>query len=104
MVLYFNFQNNFNDFLNQKYSRVTATKYSDMQQITANIAKGINQLNEKYRELQPYLEQIDQVFISFQIQDNGRRVYLKILVNFEYRILLVTKDEPDGYRLLCFIL
>ena len=41
--------------------RVTATKYSDMQQITANIAKGITQLNEKYRELQPYLDQIDQV-------------------------------------------
>ncbi len=44
--------------------RVTATKYSDMQQITANIAKGINQLNEKYRELQPYLEQIDQVRLN----------------------------------------
>jgi hypothetical protein len=35
-----------------------------MQQITANIAKGINQLNEKYRELQPYLEQIDQVRLN----------------------------------------
>ena len=40
---------------------MTATKYSDMQQITANIAKGMTQLNEKYRELQPYLQQIDQV-------------------------------------------
>ena len=49
-----------------KMFRVTATKYSDMQQITANIAKGINQLNEKYRELQPYLEQIDQVRLNFE--------------------------------------
>jgi biogenesis of lysosome-related organelles complex 1 subunit 2 len=32
-----------------------------MQQITGNIAKGVNQLNDKYRELQPYLDQIDQI-------------------------------------------
>lgn len=32
-----------------------------MQQITGNIAKGVEQLNGKYQELQPYLDQIDQV-------------------------------------------
>lgn len=32
-----------------------------MQQITGNIAKGVNQLNIKYQELQPYLDQIDQI-------------------------------------------
>ena len=41
--------------------RATAGKYSDMQQITGNIAKGVNQLNGKYEELQPYLDQIDQI-------------------------------------------
>ena len=39
-------------------NRVTATKYSDMRQITSNVAKGVEQLNHKYRELQPYLEQV----------------------------------------------
>lgn len=42
-------------------NRVTATKYSDMEQITANIAKGMSQLNVGYIQLQPYLEQIDQI-------------------------------------------
>ena len=40
---------------------MTATKYSDMRQITSNVAKGVVQLNEKYDELRPYLEQIDQI-------------------------------------------
>ena len=40
---------------------MTATKYSDMEQITSNINKGMVQLNDKYRELQPYLDQIDQI-------------------------------------------
>ena len=42
-------------------NRVTATKYSDMRQITANVSKGVEQLNDKYRELQPYLKQVDQI-------------------------------------------
>lgn len=45
----------------EQMNRVTATKYSDMEQITANIAKGMNQLNVSYEQLQPYLEQIDQI-------------------------------------------
>ena len=32
-----------------------------MQQITGNIARGVHQLNGKYEELQPYLDQIDQI-------------------------------------------
>ena len=43
------------------FYRATASKYSDMQQITGNIAKGVNQLNTKYKDLQPYLDQVDQI-------------------------------------------
>lgn len=32
-----------------------------MQQITGNIGKGVHQLNEKYKDLQPYLDQVDQI-------------------------------------------
>jgi len=45
----------------EQMNKVTATKYSDMEQITANIAKGMSQLNVAYTQLQPYLEQIDQI-------------------------------------------
>ena len=45
----------------EQMNKVTATKYSDMEQITANIAKGMTQLNLAYTNLQPYLEQIDQI-------------------------------------------
>jgi hypothetical protein len=50
-----------------------------MQQITANVAKGIGQLNEKYRELQPYLDQIDQV---------SRNVSLNIMISTEGQKLI----------------
>ena len=40
---------------------MTATKYSDMRQITTNVSRGVDQVNDKYRELRPYLEQIDQI-------------------------------------------
>ena len=45
----------------EQMNRVTATKYSDMEQITNNIAKGMTQLNASYAQLQPYLEQIDHI-------------------------------------------
>ena len=45
----------------EQMNRLTATKYSDMSQITDNISKGVHKLNGKYAELAPYLEQIDQI-------------------------------------------
>uniref|UniRef100_A0A1B6DGL3 Biogenesis of lysosome-related organelles complex 1 subunit 2 n=1 Tax=Clastoptera arizonana TaxID=38151 RepID=A0A1B6DGL3_9HEMI len=39
----------------------TITKYSDMKQIAVNISKNMTDLNEKYKLLQPYLDQIDQI-------------------------------------------
>ena len=53
----------------QQMNKATANKYSDMQQITGNIAKGVHQLNEKTTELQPYLDQVD------QIEDSVERLY-----------------------------
>lgn len=50
----------------EKMNRLTATKYSDMRQITGNVAKGISGLNDKYKELQPYIDQIDQIDASVQ--------------------------------------
>ncbi|XP_067140051.1 biogenesis of lysosome-related organelles complex 1 subunit 2 [Centruroides vittatus] len=45
----------------EEMNRVTITKYSDMKQIAANVSKALKDLNEKYKCLKPYLEQIDQV-------------------------------------------
>ena len=45
----------------EEMNKVTLTKYSDMSQITENISKGVVDLNSKYRDLLPYLEQIDQI-------------------------------------------
>jgi biogenesis of lysosome-related organelles complex 1 subunit 2 len=45
----------------EKMNRVTITKYSDMKQITENVSKGVIELNSRYQELVPYLDQIDQI-------------------------------------------
>ncbi|XP_076327802.1 biogenesis of lysosome-related organelles complex 1 subunit 2 isoform X4 [Tachypleus tridentatus] len=45
----------------EEMNRQAITKYSDMKQIAANISKALKELNEKYRNLKPYLEQIDEV-------------------------------------------
>ncbi|CAB4056273.1 BLOC1S2 [Lepeophtheirus salmonis] len=45
----------------QRMNKATAKKYSDMEQITANISKGIDLLNTKYNNLKPYMEQIEQI-------------------------------------------
>nr|XP_015835998.1 PREDICTED: biogenesis of lysosome-related organelles complex 1 subunit 2-like [Tribolium castaneum] len=42
-------------------NRATITKYSDMKHIAANVSKSMQELNEKYNSLQPYLQQIDQI-------------------------------------------
>ncbi|XP_023338685.1 biogenesis of lysosome-related organelles complex 1 subunit 2 [Eurytemora carolleeae] len=48
-------------YLLEQMNRVTLTKYSDMRQITTNIDKGVSELNKKYENLLPYLDQIDQI-------------------------------------------
>lgn len=45
----------------EEMNRITITKYSDMKQIAANVSKALKELNDKYKSLQPYLEQIDQI-------------------------------------------
>lgn len=47
-------------------NKLTMTKYSDMNQITENISRGVTDLNSKYTELLPYLEQIDQIDASVE--------------------------------------
>ena len=44
--------------------RLTATKYSDMRQITGNVSKGVEELNAKYAVLAPYVAQIDEIDAS----------------------------------------
>lgn len=45
----------------EEMNRATTVKYSDMKQIAANVSKALKELNEKYKSLQPYLEQIEQI-------------------------------------------
>ncbi|GLH08489.1 hypothetical protein R5R35_013668 [Gryllus longicercus] len=42
-------------------NQATIAKYSDMKQIASNVARTVADLNDRYRSLQPYLEQIDQI-------------------------------------------
>ncbi|XP_041364686.1 biogenesis of lysosome-related organelles complex 1 subunit 2-like [Gigantopelta aegis] len=45
----------------EKMNKVTLTKYSEMKHIALNVATALQELNEKYVSLQPYLDQIDQI-------------------------------------------
>ncbi|XP_006825385.1 biogenesis of lysosome-related organelles complex 1 subunit 2-like [Saccoglossus kowalevskii] len=45
----------------EKMNQVTIQKYGDMRTITSNIATSMQNLNDKFKSLQPYLDQIDQV-------------------------------------------
>ncbi|XP_022199054.1 biogenesis of lysosome-related organelles complex 1 subunit 2 [Nilaparvata lugens] len=42
-------------------NQATITKYSDMRQIAGNVAQSMSELNEKYKTLKPFLDQIDQI-------------------------------------------
>ena len=58
-----------------------------MEQITSNINKGMSQLNDKYAELQPYLDQIDEIDQSvsrleqaaFKLDSYSKRLEAKFL-------------------------
>ncbi|XP_055707603.1 biogenesis of lysosome-related organelles complex 1 subunit 2 [Phlebotomus papatasi] len=45
----------------ENMNRATISKYSDMQQITENLASSTAELNGKLDELVPYLHQIDEI-------------------------------------------
>nr|CAD7461127.1 unnamed protein product [Timema tahoe] len=45
----------------ESMNRATITKYADMKQVAGNVARTVADLNDKYKSLQPYLEQIDQI-------------------------------------------
>lgn len=42
-------------------NKVTISKYSEMKNIAAGLGKALTDLNEKYKMLQPFLDQIDQI-------------------------------------------
>ncbi|KAI5721474.1 biogenesis of lysosome-related organelles complex 1 subunit 2-like [Diaphorina citri] len=48
----------------EKMNNATITKYSDMKQITVNISNSIEEQNQRYKQLIPQLEQIDQIYDS----------------------------------------
>uniref|UniRef100_T1JJR6 Biogenesis of lysosome-related organelles complex 1 subunit 2 n=1 Tax=Strigamia maritima TaxID=126957 RepID=T1JJR6_STRMM len=45
----------------EEMNRVTITKYSDMKQIATNVSKSLKDLQDKYKDLHVYLEQIDHI-------------------------------------------
>ena len=61
----------------EKMNRVTTAKYVDMKTTGANIAKALNELNEKYAAIAPQLEQIDQVEESVaQLEEAAQKLDL----------------------------
>ncbi|XP_045214540.2 biogenesis of lysosome-related organelles complex 1 subunit 2-like isoform X2 [Mercenaria mercenaria] len=42
-------------------NKVTVSKYSEMKNSAADIGTALQALNEKYRNLQPFLDQVDQI-------------------------------------------
>ncbi|KAK3586107.1 hypothetical protein CHS0354_033227 [Potamilus streckersoni] len=42
-------------------NKITIAKYSEMKQIAGNVANSLQDLNEKYKSMQPFLDQIDQI-------------------------------------------
>lgn len=45
----------------EQMNQVTINKYSEMKHIAMNISRAMVELDDKYRSLQPYLDQIDQI-------------------------------------------
>ena len=61
----------------EKMNRVTTGKYVDMKTTGANIAKALNELNEKYAAITPQLHQIDQVEASVtQLEEAAQKLDL----------------------------
>uniref|UniRef100_A0A2C9LNK1 Biogenesis of lysosome-related organelles complex 1 subunit 2 n=1 Tax=Biomphalaria glabrata TaxID=6526 RepID=A0A2C9LNK1_BIOGL len=45
----------------ESMNKITMNKYAEMKQIALSVSGALNELNNKYNQLQPYLEQIDQI-------------------------------------------
>ncbi|KAK7111173.1 biogenesis of lysosome-related organelles complex 1 subunit 2-like [Littorina saxatilis] len=45
----------------EKMNKVTICKYSEMKHIALSVGGALQELNEKYKSLQPYLDQIDTI-------------------------------------------
>ena len=45
----------------EQMNRATTAKYADLRQITGSVGRSLDELNNKYLALQPYLDQIDQI-------------------------------------------
>merc|ERR1711928_93478 len=45
----------------EEMNKVTTAKYQDLTKIAMNVGKGVVELNEKFQQLQVYLDQIDQI-------------------------------------------
>ncbi|OWF40352.1 biogenesis of lysosome-related organelles complex 1 subunit 2-like [Mizuhopecten yessoensis] len=45
----------------ENMNKITIAKYSEMKQLAQDISTSLQDLNDKYKTLQPYLEQIDHI-------------------------------------------
>jgi biogenesis of lysosome-related organelles complex 1 subunit 2 len=70
-----------------------------MVQITASISKELDQLNNKYRELQPHLDEIDQVYLKIV----PKFLTIEIQVKITFQLAISTANlEQAAYKLDAF--
>lgn len=70
-------------------NRVVITKYSDMKQVASKITQSLNEIDAKYKELQPYLVQIE------QIEDSVNK-----LEQAAYKLDAYSKRLENQYKIL----
>ncbi|KAK6618791.1 hypothetical protein RUM43_013182 [Polyplax serrata] len=70
-------------------NRVVIAKYADMKQVAAKITASLQDIDNKYSELRPYLEQID------QIEDSVNK-----LEQAAYKLDAYSKRLENQYKIL----
>lgn len=70
-------------------NRVVIAKYTDMKQVAAKITASLQDIDNKYSELRPYLEQID------QIEDSVNK-----LEQAAYKLDAYSKRLENQYKIL----
>lgn len=59
----------------------TSQRYADMKQVAGTVSERLYQLNEKYEELRPYLQQIDEIDITSRKMEDAVGVLENYVAN-----------------------
>ncbi|KAI4828371.1 hypothetical protein KUCAC02_022467 [Chaenocephalus aceratus] len=84
----------------ENMNKLTSLKYMEMKDISINISRNLQDLNNKYASLQPYLDQINQIEEQVSSLEQGAYNWMRTPRNWacEHELIQMSNKCPEAMK------